>query len=248
MTRDGLHLKKDSTFFLSVTPNGGLSVEAQPPSSDGTYLKRPSVHLHDFRSNHVTWAVLNAFMGPRAIDPVAQLNIGACHLYFANGFDFDPLSKSPRRLLPTSDILQAQDELFGPSAEVLPDVAPDAAEPSLADAAGGARPPLAASDPTGSDVAERVETPEARGVVSALASQRLEPASVTWSHARLPYCLGTTRQGPPAAARPCATQRERGDGPVAELPLLRTVQSAVSDAHQRLHAWATDALANIWRR
>jgi hypothetical protein len=54
-------------------------------------------------------------MGPNALDPVAQLDIGACFLYFANGFKLDNGEDDPRRIEESEELLRNSDLYFHPS-------------------------------------------------------------------------------------------------------------------------------------
>lgn len=92
-TVDGKKILKDTTFYFSSNPTGGVAIEAQTP---GTLREQRALLLGEFQSPPLTYAVFDLFMGRNAIDPVAKINIGAGALYFANGFKLEADPKSPR--------------------------------------------------------------------------------------------------------------------------------------------------------
>lgn len=112
MSADGKNIKQDTKFLLTTTPLGGFCVEVETP---GTLSQQRTFYLADYTSKHLTYAMLDSFMGPNALDPVAQLDIGACFLYFANGFKFDSADNDPRRIEESEELLQNIDLYFHPS-------------------------------------------------------------------------------------------------------------------------------------
>lgn len=136
VTADGKQLKKNTKLYLSTTPQGGFCIEAESP---GTLAQQRSFYIGDYSSRHLTYALLDRFMGPGSIDPVAQLDIGACFLYFANGFKFDEAEGVPGRieesvelLRRSGDYLHPTGHLIAPEGHSVPGLQPDAP-----DAAGG---------------------------------------------------------------------------------------------------------------
>lgn len=112
MSADGKNIKQDTKFLLTTTPLGGFCVEVESP---GNLSQQRTFYLADYTSKHLTYAMLDSFMGPNALDPVAQLDIGACFLYFANGFKFDSGEDDPRRIEESEELLQNSDLYFHPS-------------------------------------------------------------------------------------------------------------------------------------
>lgn len=130
VTADGKQLKKNSKLYLSTTPQGGFCIEAESP---GTLAQQRSFYIGDYTSKHLTYALLDRFMGPGSLDPVAQLDIGACFLYFANGFKFDEAEGVPGRieesvelLRHSGDYLHPTGHLIAPEGKSVPGLQPDA--------------------------------------------------------------------------------------------------------------------------
>jgi hypothetical protein len=112
MSADGKNIKQDTKFLLTTTPLGGFCLEVESP---GNLSQQRTFYLADYTSKHLTYAMLDSFMGPNALDPVAQLDIGACFLYFANGFKLDNGEDDPRRLEESEELLRNSDLYFHPS-------------------------------------------------------------------------------------------------------------------------------------
>lgn len=108
--KDGKKLLKDTTFFLAVTPTGGLSVEAQTP---GTLAQQAPLFIGEYKSRRLTAAVVKAFVGLNAIDSVGSFDIGGCFLFFANGFKLTDQPNNPNQFL-------EGDGLKGCKPEILP--------------------------------------------------------------------------------------------------------------------------------
>jgi hypothetical protein len=106
---NGRVLRKDTTLFFTSNPHGGITVEAESP---GTLSEQRPFFLADYRSNHLAYNLLDAFFGLKAFDPLARFDIGACFLYFANGFTFDKHSNDNRRIEPSMDLLRKRHEVF----------------------------------------------------------------------------------------------------------------------------------------
>jgi hypothetical protein len=99
---DGTKLRKGSKLFFTVSPTGGLVVEAQSP---GTLAQQRQFLLAEVDSRHLAYRVLDAFFGPAAIDPLARIDIGACLLYLANGFSLEHKDEEPDRVVPSWEAL-----------------------------------------------------------------------------------------------------------------------------------------------
>lgn len=112
VSSDGKTLKQGTKLMMSTTPLGGFCVEVESP---GTLAQQRTFFLADYTSKHLTYAMLDRFMGPNALDPVAQLDIGACFLYFANGFKFDEGTDDPRRIEESEELLQNRELYFHPA-------------------------------------------------------------------------------------------------------------------------------------
>lgn len=112
MSSDGKNIKQDTKLLLTTTPLGGFCLEVESP---GTLSTQRTFYLADYTSKQLTYAMLDSFMGPNALDPVAQLDIGACFLYFANGFKLDSGEDDPRRIEESEELLQNSDLYFHPS-------------------------------------------------------------------------------------------------------------------------------------
>lgn len=149
VTADGKNLKKHTKLYMSTTPLGGFCIEAETP---GTLAQQRSFYIADYTSKHLTYALLDRFMGPGALDPVAQLDIGACFLYFANGFKFDDAEGVPGRIEESVELLRHSDEYFhpmgylmAPDGKSVPGLQPDApavlAPPQTPTEAAGVQPP-----------------------------------------------------------------------------------------------------------
>jgi hypothetical protein len=106
---DGTKLRKGSKLFFTVTPTGGLAVEAQSP---GTLAQQRQFLLAEVDSRHVAYRILDAFFGPAAIDPLARIDIGACFLYLANGFSLDHADEEPGRVVPPWSVLTRRRDFF----------------------------------------------------------------------------------------------------------------------------------------
>ena len=114
-TPKGDKVLKDTTFFFSATPAGGVAIEAQTP---GTLREQQSLLLGEFVSPMLTYAVFDLFMGQSAIDPVARIDIGACVLYFANGFTMEDDPNNPHQWRPGDELKGQQVEVFEPRVEM----------------------------------------------------------------------------------------------------------------------------------
>lgn len=110
MSWNGRVLRKDTKLFFTSNPYGGITVEAESP---GTLPEQRPFFIADYRSNHLTYNVLDTFFGGEAFDPLARFDIGACFLYFANGFTFDKHGNDDGcRIEPSMDLLRQRHEVF----------------------------------------------------------------------------------------------------------------------------------------
>lgn len=135
VTADGKQIKKHTKIYMSTTPLGGFCIEAESP---GTLAQQRSFYIADYSSKHLTYALLDRFMGPGALDPVAQLDIGACFLYFANGFKLTDAENKPGRIEESVSLVKHSDDYFhpmgylmAPEGKSVPGLQPDAAPPSV---------------------------------------------------------------------------------------------------------------------
>lgn len=106
---DGKKLLENTTFFLTVTPRGGLNVEAQSP---GTLAEQQPLLVGTFRSRRLTAAVMKSFVGLNALDPIGSLDIGGCFLYFANGFKLKDQPRNRHQFLEGDALRGVQPELL----------------------------------------------------------------------------------------------------------------------------------------
>eukprot|EP00892_Ulva_mutabilis_P011829 jgi/Ulvmu1/9018/UM005_0109.1 len=196
MTADGKYLKKHTKLYLSTTPLGGFCVEAESP---GTLTQQRSFYIGDYTSKHLTYALLDLFMGPAALDPVARIDIGACFLYFANGFKFDDAEGVPGRVEESVQLLRHSDDYFhpmgyliAPEGKAVPGLQPDAhAEPAeLA----SPQPAVPEAQPVAAEL-EAADDGMAATPPAAAPSSVPQAASLTLARFSLPALLGGGRQG-----------------------------------------------------